>query len=354
MKRVMIFISVLLILIFQSCASSKQNTKLNKLNWKAVHLLHYNNDEELEKLGKQIPRLSEMGINKIILEVDYHFNFQSHPELRQTDNPITIKGAQKITNICNEYGIEIIPQFQCLGHQSWAEETYKFLEVYPELDLTPNAFPNNKGLYCREWDVTNPKVYEIIFPLISEIIDAFNAKAMHVGMDEVFLLGSEHSPNTFGQDPAKLYAKAVNDIYNFLVKEKNVEMLMWGDRLIDANIINYGEWESSKNGTAPAIDLIPNDIIICDWHYEGYDDYKDLNVKEYLSIPMFINKGFRVLPTSWKNVENMKTLMEYSLEQKNEKMLGHLFTLWSNAKGEELVNYPPLVEGLNFLKTISN
>ena len=102
--------------------------------------------------------------------------------------------------------------------------------------------------------MTNPKVYEIIFPLISEIIDAFNAKAMHVGMDEVFLLGSEHSPNTFGQDPAKLYAKAVNDIYNFLVKEKNVEMLMWGDRLIDANIINYGEWESSKNGTAPAID----------------------------------------------------------------------------------------------------
>ncbi|MCB0750702.1 MAG: hypothetical protein KDC52_04445, partial [Ignavibacteriae bacterium] len=81
----MIFISVLLILIFQSCASSKQNTKLNKLNWKAFHLLHFNNDEELEKLGKQIPRLSEMGINKIILEVYYHFNFQSHPELRQTD-----------------------------------------------------------------------------------------------------------------------------------------------------------------------------------------------------------------------------------------------------------------------------
>jgi hypothetical protein len=36
---------------------------------------------------------------------------------------------------------------------------------------------------------------------------------------------------------------------------------MWGDRLIDANEISYGEWEASKNETAPAIELIPKDII---------------------------------------------------------------------------------------------
>ena len=185
---------------------------------------------------------------------------------------------------------------------------------------------------------------------MDEIIEAFDAKAVHVGMDEVFLLGSEESPSTKGQDPAKLYAKAVNDIYKYLVLEKGVEMLMWGDRLIDANEINYGEWESAINGTAAAIDMIPRDIIICDWHYESFNDYVNLGANEFLSIPMFLEKGFRVLPTSWRVAKNMENLMYYSLLQDDPNMLGHLFTLWSSGKDGKLISYPPMVEGLEFGK----
>lgn len=365
MKKYFLLIHISLLFISISCSSINRINyedenkwfKINedaKLKWRAVHLLHYNSDKALEELAKHLPKLAEMGINKIILEVDYNFRFESHPELRQSDSTITKEGARNFTKISAKNGIEIIPQFQCVGHQSWAEETFKLLEVYPEFDLTPNDFPNNEGLYCREWDVNNPKVYEIVFPLMDEIIDAFDAKAMHVGMDEVFLLGSNQSPSTKGQNPAKLFAKAVNDIYNHLVKIKGVEMLMWGDRLIDANEINYGEWESSINGTAPAIDLIPKDIIICDWHYESFDDYKNLKTREFLSIPMFLDKGFRVLPTSWRVTENMENLMYYSLIKYEPNMLGHLFTLWSSAKGDELLNYPPLVEGLKFGKPFFN
>ncbi len=57
-------------------------------------------------------------------------------------------------------------------------------------------FPNNEGIYCREWDVLNPEVGRIVFELMDEIIEAFRADAMHIGMDEVFLLGSEKWPST--------------------------------------------------------------------------------------------------------------------------------------------------------------
>ena len=252
--KIKIILGLLFFLLVLQACTSKREINYNdpnkweeleteqKLKWRAVHLLGYNNDEDLEELAADIPKLKEMGINKIILEIDYHFTFQSHPELRQTDNTITVKGAKDFTDFARSNGIEIIPQFQCVGHQSWAEETYKLLEVYPELDLTPNAFPNNEGIYCREWDVTNPRVYEIVFPLMDEIIDAFEAKAMHVGMDEVFLLGSDESPSTQGDDPAELFAKAVNDIYDHLVNKKGVEMLMWGDRLIDARERPVKNW----------------------------------------------------------------------------------------------------------------
>ena len=52
--------------------------------------------------------------------------------------------------------------------------------------------------------------------------------------------------------------------------------------------MGYSEWEAAKNGTQSAIDLIPKDIIVCDWHYG-----KQTN---YASVPFLLGKGFRVWP----------------------------------------------------------
>ena len=298
--------------------------------WRALHLLDYNTDAALDALGQNLPTLAQRGINVIILEVDYNFAFKSHPELKRGDNPITREGARRFAALCRKSNIRLIPEFQSLGHQSWKAETFPLLTVYPKFDLTPGAFPNNEGIYCREWDPLNAEVWQVVFKLLDEIIDAFRADAMHVGMDEVFLLGSEQSPSTKGQDPAVLFAKAVNELHQHLVGKRRVEMLMWSDRLVDGQKYDLGEWEASKNGTAAAIDMIPKDIIMCPWHYEVRESYP--------SIPMFIAKGFRVLPAGWKNVDATKALMTYGRTQVDEKMLGHMFTTWGVQK-EGLVEF---------------
>jgi hypothetical protein len=309
--------------------------------WRAVHLLDYNTDAALDALGQNLETLAKQGINVIILEVDYNFAFKSHPELKRGTNPITRAGARRFAELCEKFGIRLIPEFQSLGHQSWKAETFPLLTVYPNFDLTPGAFPKNEGIYCREWDPLNPEVWPIVFKLMDEIIDAFRADAFHVGMDEVFLLGSEKSPSTKGKDPGVLFANAVNKIHQHLVRKRRVEMLMWGDRLIDGNKHNLGEWEAATNGTATAIDMIPKDIIICPWHYEPKPAYP--------SIPMFIQKGFRVLPAGWNKVDATKALIEYSRANAGPKMLGHLFTTWG-VKKDALLEFEPLVEGLKLLQ----
>jgi hypothetical protein len=310
--------------------------------WRGLHLLNYDSDKALESLASQVPKLADMGLNVLILEVDYHFLFQSYPKLRQGREPITKEGAAKFAAVCRKNSIRLIPQFQCLGHQSWRANTFPLLTEYPELDLTPGAFPGNKGIYCREWDPLNPKVNEIVFKLIDEILDGFGADALHVGMDEIFLLGSDKSPSTKGKDPAELFAKAVNDLHGHLVKERKVEMLMWGDRLFDAKKYNWGEWEAAKNGTAPAVDMISKDIILCPWHYERHDTYP--------SVALFADKGFRVLPASWHKLDASKALIEYSEKLHSPKVLGHLFTTWGKARRDTLPEYPPMVQGLKLLK----
>jgi hypothetical protein len=326
-------------LAYSACAETPP-TSTNP--WHALHVISYRSDDDLSKLAQQLPQLKQMGVNCLILEVNYAFAFQSHPELRHGNRPITKAGAARFLEACRKNDIELVPQFMCLGHQSWAKNTHPLLTKYPELDLTPGAFPNNEGIYCREWDPMNPMTNEIVFALIDELIDAFQAKAFHVGMDEVFLLSSEHAPSTRDLDPADVFAKVVTDLHSHIVKQRGLVMLMWADRLIDGNEFNMGEWEASKVGTAPAVDKIPKDIILCPWHYEPREKYE--------SLPMFMEKGFRILPASWKNTEATLALIRYARAGPTEgRLVGHIFTTWSQ-RHDDWSEFEPLVKGLALLQ----
>jgi hypothetical protein len=310
--------------------------------WRALHVISYTTDERLESFSQQLPQLAEMGINCLILEVNYGFEFQSHPEVRQGERPITPVGAKRFLAACHKNGIELVPQFMCLGHQSWSRNTFPLLTKYPELDLTPGAFPNNEGIYCREWDPMNPKTNDIVFALIDELIDAFEAKAFHIGMDEVFLLSSEHAPSTKDLDPADVFAKVVNDLHGHIVKKRGLTMLMWADRLIDGDRFSFGEWEASKVGTAPAVDKIPKDVILCPWHYELREKYE--------SLPMFMEKGFRILPASWKKTDaTLALIRDARVNQRDGRVVGHIFTTWSQRR-ENWTEFEPLVKGLEELQ----
>jgi hypothetical protein len=232
----------------------------------------------------------------------------------------------------------VIPQINCLGHQSWSRNTGELLKHYPQFDETPGQYPENKGIYCRSWCPQNPEVNKVVFALIDELSDAFDATAFHVGMDEVFIIGSEFCPRCKGQDPAKLFAKAVNDLHAHIVDDRKLEILIWGDRLLDAKGLGYSLWEAATNRTQQAADLIPKDIIVCDWHYGKKTDYP--------SIPFLLEKGFRVWPSGWQPLEATEAFSAFSRQQKNPRLVGYLCTTWGKVKVPDLAQWPPITEVL--------
>ena len=232
--------------------------------------------------------LPKEGVNTLVMEFNYTFSFQSLPEFA---DPAAL-GKDEVAQIakaCRERGIELIPQINCLGHQSWAENTARLLVKHPEFDETPGKYPKNKGIYCRSYCPLHPDVHKVLFALIDELAAACEAKAFHVGMDEVFILADPDCPRCTGKSTADLFAGEVKTLHAHL-KQIGCRTWMWGDRFIDGKATGIGKWEASENGTAPAIELVPKDIVICDWHYDRAPE----------TARFFAQKGFDVVECPWR------------------------------------------------------
>ena len=67
-------------------------------------------------------------------------------------------------------------------------------------------WPNDDGLYCKSYCPLHPDVHEVVFALVDEIMEVFEAKSFHAGMDEVFYIGEDECPRCNGKDKAELFA----------------------------------------------------------------------------------------------------------------------------------------------------
>ncbi|TDX01051.1 erythromycin esterase family protein [Dinghuibacter silviterrae] len=275
--------------------------------------------------------LAPRHVNTLILRVDYHYTFQSHPELIDSF-ALTRSDAARIVAVCKETGIRIIPQINMLGHQSDRNHLGRLLQAYPAFDETPEVkmpavyvWPNPDKLYCKSYCPLHPDLHRVLFDVIDEICDAFDADAFHAGMDEVFYLGEPTCPRCAGRDKAELFADEVRRLHDHLAS-KGRSLWIWGDRLLDGKTTGLGEWEASYNNTSRAVDLIPRDVTICDWHYDRAD----------YTAPYFAVKGLRVITCPWRKpslavlqVEDMMRFRAQSSPEMRERFLGVIETVWS-------------------------
>lgn len=281
--------------------------------------------------------LAPMGLNTLILRVDYNYEFESYPQMA-SKKALSKTDVKQLVDVCRKNRIRLIPLVDLLGHQSWASTMNRLLEVFPEFDETPyidlpksGDKPKNNGLYegdyyCKSYCPLHPEVHTVLFRLLTEIIHVFETDVLHAGMDEVFYLGEYGCPRCCDKDKAELFAGEVNKLNRF-AKSMGCELWIWGDRLLDGKVTGMGSWEASTNGTAPAIDLIDKEVLICDWHYERAE----------LSAVYLASKGLRVATCPWRRpevalqqLENTNLFRECSGRVMKERFVGLVETDWGS------------------------
>lgn len=212
-----------------------------------------------ETLFGIIDKLSLMRINELQLYIQgYSYEYSGYEHMFPDETPITKSEMKQLAAYAKSKFIKLIPNMNCLGHMDmWLEQ----MEL-KGLAECPDGFLF-KSLYHRQPGTIAPydeRAFHFITGLIDDLSECFDSGVFNVNLDEPYELGmgkSRHEAERTGT--AKVYIDYVNKLNEYL-NAKGYDMMMWGDV-----IFNHPD----------AIPLLPKNITLLDWIYEGSASFKN-------------------------------------------------------------------------------
>lgn len=126
-----------------------------------------------------------------------------------------------------------------------------------------------------EWSIpycpSSQRTYKIMDSAIKNTIETFGSKYIDIGHDEIRGMNRDSRCLERNLTNAQLLAEDINRLYSIAnAYDPDIKLLMWSDMLNpwhNGGDENYQVQFGGKKGkTAPAIDFIPNDIIILLWN----------------------------------------------------------------------------------------
>ncbi len=268
------------------------------------------------KLSKQdalniIDKAKIAGFNTLILGIAWRNStiLNSMPWIEPNVDSWSRDDLVSVVRYASKNGMKVIPNIPLLTHQ-------KVFLKNPFPDLMFNSVT---------YDPRQERVYEIILPIIDEVIDLLQPEAIHIGHDEVVGWTKRHYERLLKENekmlPAKLYLADVMRIYSHL-KKRDVETWMWGDMLIspkEFSSMRAGALHGSVDGYGKKLrDSLPKDIVITDWHY--FD-----NQINFPSLSVMQKEGFRVIGSTWKKEKTIKYFSRYASKH---SAYGMMATTW--------------------------
>lgn len=253
-------------------------------------------------------------LNRLIVEMDAGMQFDRHPELNAgwidftkdmkytrrgrstgpheqfqdsgnmvfTDGGVLEKSeVAELVEYARQHYVDVIPEISTLTH------SYYLLTRHRELaEIQSAEWPDT---YCPSALAT----YKLAFDVMEEYLEVMKPRMVHIGHDE-WRMPWGICPRCKGKDPTVLFAQDVNKIYSYL-RERNIEVAMWGDHLIErvrGKGLRRGHSPEGYRYQMPGAlspqrvrDLIPKDILIFNWFWnnreEGSGEANDAEVEDF-------------------------------------------------------------------------
>ena len=209
---------------------------------------------KVETIFKLIDYMAVMGLNMILLYIEDLYELPSRPCFGHQRGRYSPEELKRIDDYAYEYGIEVVPCIQTLGHLD------KYLHWQEADDVRGGQ---------RELDVDADASYVFIREMLTESTKCFRSKRVHIGMDEAWGLGrSFKTVKKYGcRDQQELFVEHLNKVIK-ITDELGLRAMIWNDFVFCLNSAT-GTSKYRPDTVVPKeiIDRFPNNIDLVFWHY---------------------------------------------------------------------------------------
>ncbi|GIV18696.1 MAG: hypothetical protein KatS3mg023_0447 [Armatimonadota bacterium] len=270
---------------------------------------------------KLIERIfSHLKLNHLVLESEYT-RWDSAPEIA-LDFSMDKRDLRQVIAFARQHQMEVIPLVQSLGHSAWIFRNGQNRDIAED--------PENLSTYCP----LNPRTYSFIDAIYDEALQLFEPRFFHIGHDEVHLFGRfPYHEECRQRGLTQLFVDDVLHHYNRF-KQRNVRTMMWGDMLLHrSESADTAALAESVEEAQRRREMLPKDIIICDWHYQPRppEEFVQKNLR------VLQEAGFEVIATTWYTPLN---IYNFAKAAQQAGILGLLQSTWAGFNISEAVLKP--------------
>ena len=283
--------------------------------FRALHLCAFPEVSPV-RIERGIRMAAYYKFNHVILESWGVFRSEKHPWYGYADGWLTVSECRRLADLARDLGVTVIPFFNVFGHARAARGK---AGRHAALDVSPEYQPLFEPRAGFNWCLSNPEARRVIREIVTELHEAFGKPPyVHLGCDEA-------DPPTCaaccGADYGKLLASHVLDLASH-VRSLGARPMIWHDKLILSGDPRWKGFEANGSpATVALLDVLPKDVIICDWCY--YPPPKD---GRYPTLDHFRSKGFTTMTCPWDDVGGIHSQCAYA----RRNGLGVIGTTWNH------------------------
>ena len=295
------------------------------LAFRAVHLCWFP-EMRPAQMERAIRLAALLKFNYAIIEPWGMYASAKHPWWHWPHPTMTKETVRRLAAIGRDLGITLIPQINAYGHATSARSCtlkHAVLDLQPEYE--PLFEPGGWN-----WCLSNPETQRVLRELIAEMHDDFGRPPFfHLGCDEA---QPPSCPECRKTPYAELVNRHITGLVDF-VKERGAQAMIWHDMLLERGDPRWkGFVHSGTKTTAALADMLPKDVIICDWQY-SYGDMKEVRA-DWPTMAYFKAKGFPVAGCPWMNYNAMRPMADYIAKIGG---FGFIETTWHHLRGSDWV-----------------